>query len=619
MEQQERTQSLLGLLAKSVQTHASRTALLDPNTSGGYDAWTYSEFWRDVRGIAWHLEQLGVASKQLVGLLAESRAWWPITDFAVMGLGAVVVPVYPSLTAVQVEYIVNQSQMSGIFLQDVWQLSKLLELSPDAIPTLRFVVLYEDPEDKESEWRLIEAKKRWQVELYSAFRLGQGTFSQEAWEARYGRLTRDDLATIVYTSGTTGNPKGTMLTHGNLLSNIEAISNLIPLRATDRSLSYLPLSHIFERTAGQFVPLAAGASIAYSRGIKYISEDFRRVPPTVFTTVPRLLEKVQEQVLRKVEQGSPWRKKIFLRAMKAATRARVDGEKVSQWVLSLYDRLVFEQIREATGGRIRMIVTGGAPLPLYVAKFFTAIGITVVEGYGMTETSPVVAVNRPEKPRIGFAGKVLYNVEARIASDGELLVRGPSITPGYWRDSAATAEAIDAEGWLHTGDIGELTDDGYLKITDRKKSLIILSTGKKVVPAAVEAEILKDPYIDQVMLVGQNRKYVSAIVVPSAEMLSVAAQRSGADESAASVSGTEAGHSSEQVLGAATANAASFLLQRIQEDTADLARFEQPKKVIVAKEPFTVENGLLTPTLKVRQRDVAKRYEAEIDALYEQD
>ncbi len=616
MGQQDGTHSLPELLAKSVQAHASRTALLDPNTSGGYDAWTYKELWRDIRRVARQLEMVGVGPDDLVGLLAESRAWWPITDFAVMGLGAVVVPVYPSLTAPQIEYIVNQSQMSGIFLQDVKQLAKLLELPTDAMSGLRFIVLYEDPEDEHAVDVVSDAKQRWQVELFSAWRTAEEAFSEAEWEARYKNLRRDHLATIVYTSGTTGNPKGTMLTHGNLLSNVEGISELIALRATDRALSYLPLSHIFERTAGQFVPFSVGASIAYSRGIKFISEDFRRMPPTVFTTVPRLLEKVQEQVLRQVEQGSARRKKIFERALKAGTVARVNGGSVASWRLSLYDRLVFERIRQATGGHIRFIVTGGAPLPLYVAKFFTAVGVTVVEGYGMTETSPVIAVNRPEAPRLGFAGKVLPNVEARIADDGELLVRGPSISPGYWRDRAATAEAIDADGWLHTGDIGELTGDGYLRITDRKKSLIILSTGKKVVPAAVEAEILKDPYIDQVMIVGQNRKYVSAIVVPNQEVLGDVWQ--GADrEVAAGGSSAQTGVQTAQAT--AGGDPAEFLLQRIQADTANLARFEQPKKVIVANEPFTVENGLLTPTLKVRTRDVTKRYEAEIDALYEHD
>ncbi|WDL98225.1 AMP-dependent synthetase/ligase [Alicyclobacillus sp. ALC3] len=617
MGQQEGTHSLPELLAKSVQAHASRTALLDPNTSGGYDAWTYTEFWRDIRRVARQLETVGVGPDDLVGLLAESRAWWPITDFAVMGLGAVVVPVYPSLTGPQIEYIVNQSQMSGIFLQDVKQLAKLLELPTDSMPGLRFVVLYEDPEDEHAVDVVGNARQRWQVELFCAWQTAEEAFSEAEWEAHYRNLTRDQLATIVYTSGTTGNPKGTMLTHGNLLSNVEGISAMIALRATDRSLSYLPLSHIFERTAGQFVPFSVGASIAYSRGIQFISEDFQRMPPTVFTTVPRLLEKLQEQVLRQVEQGSARRKRIFERALKAGTAARVDGARVGSWRLSLYDRVVFERIRQATGGHIRLIVTGGAPLPLYVAKFFTAIGLTVVEGYGMTETSPVIAVNRPEAPRLGFAGQVLANVAARIAEDGELLVRGPSISPGYWRDAAATAEAIDADGWLHTGDIGELTDDGYLRITDRKKSLIILSTGKKVVPAAVEAEILKDPFIDQVMIVGQNRKYVSAIVVPNQEVLGDARLEETDREVAAGRDRAQTEAQTAQF--AAGGDRAEFLLQRIQADTANLARFEQPKKVIVANEPFTVENGLLTPTLKVRTRDVTKRYEAEIDALYEQD
>lgn len=623
-------ESLPRMLANSVQTHASRTALLDPNGAGGYDAWTYAQLWRDVRRVAWHLDEIGVRRNEKVGLVAESRAWWPITDFAVMGLGAVVVPVYPSLTAPQVSYIVNQSEMRGVFLQNLKQLSKLLELPADAMPGLEFVVFYEEPTGDHAQGLLIEAAKRWRVERFEPWRLGDDEFSLDDWEARYADLTRADLATIVYTSGTTGNPKGTMLTHGNLLSNVEGTAEIVQVRTSDRSLSYLPLSHIFERTAGQFIPFAVGASIAYSRGMDHITEDFVRMPPTVLTTVPRLLEKVQEQVIRTVDHGGPTKRRLFEHAVACGKAARVNHKHVAKWHLALYDRLVFEKIRAALGGHVRMIVSGGAPLPPYVGEFFASVGVTVVEGYGMTETSPVIAVNRPEAPRIGMAGQVLSNVQARIAEDGELLVRGPSITPGYYRDEVATAEALTEDGWLRTGDIGELTDDGYLRITDRKKSLIILSTGKKVVPAAVEADILKDPFVDQVLLLGQNRKYVTAIVVPNADMLKslvhstsrgtpagsrgAGGQGTPAGSADSKTSATDAGRQISQA--SSNGALAELLLKRIQEDTAEFARFEQPKKVLVVDEPFSVENGLLTPTLKVRARDVTKRYAAEIDEMY---
>lgn len=599
-ETSDAVQNLPQLLAKTVQNHAERTALLDPNSAGGYDAWTYAELWRDIRRVARHLQRAGANERDRIGMLAESRAWWPIVDFATMGIHAVVVPIYPSLTSSQIEYIVNQSGMTGLFLQDQKQLSKLLELPADAIPNLKFVVLLEPLEDDHGEWLRAEAERRFAVHQFESWRLSTDAFAEAEWSAQLQQVTRADLATIVYTSGTTGLPKGTMLTHGNLLANVEGIREIVKVKPTDRSLSYLPLSHIFERTAGQFVPFDVGATIAYSRGINYIAEDFKRMPPTVFTTVPRLLEKVQEQVVRQVERGGGVKRWLFARAVACGTAARVEHQSVAGWRLGLFDRLVFEKIRMATGGQLRMIISGGAPLPPYVGRFFTAAGLTVMEGYGMTETSPVVAVNPPDAPRLGMAGKVLPNVEVRIAEDGELLVRGPSITPGYYEDAAATAEALTADGWLHTGDIGEVTDDGFLRITDRKKNLIVLSTGKKVVPAAVESEILKDPYIDQVLLIGQGRKYVSAIVVPNAAMF-------------------ETLRSNQAGGGEATdpsAALSAFLLERMLQDTVEFAKFEQPKKVLVAREPFTVENGQLTPTLKVRSRDVLKEYEQEIEALY---
>lgn len=608
MSKRPRARNLTSMLCDSVQAHPSATALLNPTATGGYDAWTYAELWRDIRRVALRLEQMGVKPGDNVGLLAESRAWWPITDFAVMGLQAVVVPIYPSLTATQVAYIVNQSQMSGIFLQDAQQLEKLVELAPAALPRLKFVVLYEDrAETAQTSAVIEEANKRWQVESFEAWRTAREMFSEEEWERRFAPLSEDHLATIVYTSGTTGNPKGTMLTHGNLLSNLDGIREVVNVSPSDRSMSYLPLSHIFERTAGQFFPLSAGAAIAYSRGMKYIAEDFKRMPPTLFTTIPRLLEKVQEQVMLRAEQtrGGKW---LLQRALACGTAARVEGKPTAKWRLAVYDRLVFKKIREATGGRVRMVVSGGAPLPAYVGRFFAAAGIPVIEGYGMTETSPVIAVNPPQAPRFGTAGKVLSNVEVQIAEDGELLVRGPSISRGYYDDPVATAEAFSEDGWLHTGDIGNISEDGYLSITDRKKSLIILSTGKKVVPAAVETEILKDPLIDQVLLVGQNQKYVSAIVVPNEEM---------AQEWREAAAGIESGGSegtNPNVV--STGPLADFFLKRVGAATVNLARFEQPKKVLIVREPFSVENGLLTPTLKVRARDVSNRYAAQIALLY---
>lgn len=592
--------NLVEMMESAVAKYQERPALVDPLEDGSFESWTYGELWDDVQRIGGRLRQLGVQQGHRVGLLAESRAWWPICDVGIMSVGGCTVPIYPSVPSNQVEHIVKHAEMVGIFVQNRKQFSKLLEIDPSELSSLHFVVIL----DEEAEVNLESGDTRnWKVYRYKEWRNEDPVMAEEAWQAGYRSLAPSDLATIVYTSGTTGLPKGAMLTHGNLLANVEGIAGNVQLSSNDRSLSYLPLSHIFERTAGQFFPFSQGVCITYSRGFAKITEDFRRIPPTVLTTVPRLLEKTYEQVMLQVHQAPKWKQRLFERALQVATRARVNGEKVLSFELYLYDKLVFKPILQAFGGRLKLIVVGGAPMPTYAGRFFTAVGFTVIEGYGMTETSPVVSVNLPSKPRLGTAGKVLFNVETKVAEDDELLVRGPSIMLGYFRDEQATRDAFTADGWLKTGDIGELSEDGYLTITDRKKNLIVLSTGKKVTPAPIEAEILKNPYVNQVLLTGQGRRYVSAIIVPNEELVRQWLTQK-----------WEGDISREKWN--EIAELKDFLLSEILAGVHGLARFEQPKRVLIAREPFTVENNQLTPTLKVRANIVHKSYEKELDEMY---
>lgn len=592
--------NLVEMLEQAVEKYGTQLALKDPREDGSFATWTYQGLWHDVQKIGSRLRQLGISQGQKVGLLAESRAWWPICDFGIMSVGACTVPIYPSVPSNQVEHIVGHAEMKGIFVQNTKQLRKLLEIDEDGLPNLEFVVTIEEEPEAGI---LKEAGKRWQIYLFSSWLKEPAGLDEEQWRSGFRDLTRENLATIVYTSGTTGLPKGAMLTHGNLLSNVEGIAGNVQLSSADRSLSYLPLSHIFERTAGQFFPLSEGACITYSRGFAHILEDFQRTPPTVLTTVPRLLEKTYEQVMRQVHESPQWKQRLFERAMKVATRSRVNGEGASSVELALYNKIVFKPILQALGGQLKLIVVGGAPMPAYAGRFFTAVGFTVVEGYGMTETSPVVSVNLPSQPRLGTAGKVLFNVETKIAEDGELLVRGPSVMPGYFHDENATREAFTEDGWLKTGDIGELSPDGYLTITDRKKNLIVLSTGKKVTPAPIEAEMAKNSYLDQVLLTGQGRKYVSAIVVPNEELV----QRWLAKKGIGNLARERWNDSSELK---------DFLLSEVLNGITNLAKFEQPKRLVIAREPFTVENNQLTPTLKVRAKNVLKDYEAELEQMY---
>lgn len=598
--------NLVMMLRDVVRDFDDKEALLDPNESGGYDTWTYRRMWEDIQSIALHLAEAGVGNGDRVGLLAESRAWWPLCDFSILSLGACTVPIYPSVPPQQIEHIVRDSGMTGIFIQDIAQLQKLLQIPKDEIPHLTFIVILDTNDLNLHPETLSEAEA-----IYRVYQLPQWTrmisrrssAAIEAWQEAWMQQNEDHLATIVYTSGTTGLPKGVRLTHGNLLSNVMGIREVFDLRSTDRSLSYLPLSHIFERTAGQFVMLSTGATIAYSRGFAHITEDFLKVPPTVFTTVPRLLEKVQEIAFKKVGNAPNWQKKLFNRAVAAGMKARVKGEHVPLWKLKLYDKLVFTQITSALGGRLRAVISGGAPLPKYVGEFFTAAGVPVCEGYGMTETSPVVCVNPPDAVRLGTAGKILPNVEVKIAEDGEILVKGPSITSGYFNNDEATEALFTEDGWLHTGDVGEVTDEGYLRITDRKKNLIVLSTGKKVTPAPIEGSILRSQFIDQTLLVGQAYKFVSLIVVPNDEEIRSWFKGQGQTPPAR-----------EQWASNSTIN--ELLMNEVRLATEGFAEFERPKKLLIVDEPFTVENGCLTPTLKVKAKVVLDMYEKEIEEIY---
>ena len=603
MERAEELKNLVMMLESTVNQYGDKEALVSPNKSDGYDTWTYQRMWSEIESIALNLQDKGVQSGDRVGLLSDGRAAWPLCDFAILSCGACTVPIYPSIPAQQIEHIVRDSGMKGLFLEDVGQLKKLLQIPPSAIPQLQFVVLLENADAEETVEVITQAKKRYGFYQFSSWTSPVLRRKNSTWREGWKEIGEEHLATIVYTSGTTGLPKGVLLSHGNLLANVRGIGEIFELRPTDRSLSYLPLSHIFERTAGQFVILRTGGTIVYSRGFSYITEDFLRMPPTVFTTVPRLLEKVLEMTWKKVDASPNWRKQLFQNAVEAGMKARVKGERVSPIKVQFYDKLVFSQIKAALGGRLRAVISGGAPLPKYVGEFFAAARIPVAEGYGMTETSPVVCVNPPGAIHLGTAGKILPNVEVRIGEDGEVLVKGPSITKGYYNNEEATRDLFTEDGWMHTGDIGEVTDDGYLRITDRKKNLIVLSTGKKVTPAPIEGSILKSRLIDQALLVGQAYKFVSLIVVPNEDEVREWYKSRGQTPLPREL------WQSDQTL-------YDLLMNEVRTATEGFAEFERPKKLLIPSDTFTVENGCLTPTLKVKARVVFDKYEKEIEALY---
>ena len=584
--------SLPELLYKTVEREGAKPALCAKGTEvgGWWREISYEGFYERVRHLAAGLSGLGVERGDRVALMSGNRPEWPIADLAIQSLGAVTVPVYPTLEAGQVAHIVEDSGAEAAILENAALLGRL-ESVRGRTPELASVVVM----DHEG----ADALSFEQVERDG------GSLPLEGWEAGWRAIGRDDVATVIYTSGTTGLPKGAVLTQGNLLSNLEGILEALPVTPDDVMLSLLPLSHVFERTAGHYLGLAAGCTIYYAESVEKVPENLREIHPTLCISVPRLYEKMYDRVLQSVSEGGGLKKKMFEDAVASGRRAyelEREGSVVGGTLklkLALYDRLVFKKLREAVGGRLRYFVSGGAKLNPDIGKLFHAAGVRIVEGYGLTETSPVISCNRLERIRFGTVGPPLHNLQVKIDDSGEVLVKGPSVMRGYLNDEKATAEAFTGDGFYRTGDVGEFDEAGYLKITDRAKNLIVLSTGKNVAPQLVETALAAAPHISQTVLVGDGRKYVSALVVPDYD----AVRRT-----------LGSGASNEEL---ATDERVRGVIERdIQAATAGFASYERPKRFILLGRELSQEEGELTPTLKVKMRAVRERYGGLVEELY---
>jgi len=566
------------------------------------DSWqdiSYTDVQENVLAIAFGLRELGVTAGQHVALLSENRPEWAFADYACLLSRCADVPVYPTLPAGQIAYILRDSGSVAIFVSSKAQLEKILAIrSPEATPALRHIIAMDADATGPGVLPLADLMTKGRA---AAARYGN--WREEALGARPG-----DLATLIYTSGTTGDPKGVMLTHGNLTSNVVTASGCIALVDGDEALSFLPLSHVFERMAGHYLLWHMGTVINYAQSIDTVSNDMIDRRPTVVLSVPRLYEKIYARVLEGSAK-SPLKKKIF-------TWARRWGEKWTDLVLAkqpvpagvalrkaIGDKLVFSKLRARTGGRLRFFVSGGAPLSAEIAKFFYTAGLPIFEGYGLTETSPVISVNTPEAIRMGTVGRPVPGVEVRIASDGEILSRGPNVMQGYYNKPEATREVIDADGWFHTGDIGELDAGGFLRITDRKKDIIVTANGKNIAPQPIENRVKTNPFVVNAVMIGDKRKFPVMLIVPNLE-----AVRAWAAEK-----GLEAMSDSALV---ASRDVNDKMEREVKRALRDLAHFEMPKKVLLIERDFSIESGELTPTLKVKRRIVEKNYQKQIDALY---
>src|SRR5688572_26635558 len=562
-----------------------------------YHSLSHREIEQRVRHCAIGLATLGVRPGERVAILSENRPEWAIADFACLTSGLTDVPIYPTLPGDQIAYILNDAGTTAIFVSNSEQASKIATIR-SAVPSLTHVISFEDV-GPSADMTMTQLEQK-----------GAAAASPQSvadYRATADAVKPDDLATLIYTSGTTGNPKGVMLTHNNIRSNVEAARSILPLAAQDVSLSFLPLSHIFERM-GDYLMWAVGSSIAYAESIDTVPVNMTEVRPTVVFSVPRLYEKMYARVLQNALSGSFIKKRIFFWARDVAETwadVKLAGKEPGGMLARKYalaQKLVFSKLKARTGGRLRYFVSGGAPLAPEINKFFFAAGLVILEGYGLTETSPVIGVNTPKDFRIGTIGRPVAGVEVKIAADGEILTRGPGVMKGYYNNPAATAEAIDADGWFHTGDIGELRD-GFLAITDRKKDIIVTAGGKNIAPQPIENSVKTNKYVSQAVMIGDKRKYPVLLVVPNWDNLEKWAK-------VKNILWTDRA----QLLAMPTVHAK--MDKEVRSKFEGLASFETPKKVALLEHDFSVDSGELTPTLKVKRRVVDRNYKAIIDGLY---
>ncbi len=576
----------------------SRQDAYQVRRDGRYHSISHAEVLLRVRRVALGLRDLGLARGDRVAILSENRPEWAFADWACLSLGMADVPVYPTLPADQVTHILRDSGAVAIFVSNQDQAAKVASIRAE-LPGLKYVITFLPALAVGTDLTLASIEAR-----------GAALDSPEhaaAWKADALTVAPDDLATLIYTSGTTGLPKGVMLTHRNLTSNVIESRTKIPFSGHDVALSFLPLSHVFERM-GDYLFWATGTSIAYAESIDTVPLNLQEVRPTFCMSVPRLYEKMYARILENALAGGGLKKRIFFWARSVAERwadEKLAGREpfgMLAWQYALAQTLVFSKLLARTGGRLRFFVSGGAPLAPEINKFFYAAGLVILEGYGLTETSPVIAVNTPDAFRIGTVGKPIDGVEVRIATDGEILTRGPHVMRGYYNNPVATAEAIDADGWFHTGDIGVL-EEGFLRITDRKKDIIVTAGGKNIAPQPIENKIKTNKYISQAVMIGDKRKFPVLLVVPNFDQLEPWAGRK-------NIIWTDRA----QLLTMPTVKAK--IEKEVAKETEGLARYETPKKIALLEHDFSVERGELTPTLKVKRRVIDRDYKPLIDALY---
>lgn len=587
--------NLLTMLQATVDAHPGRDALIWKEDQRWHRQ-TYTALWHEIGSLAHSLIQLGVAPQSKVALLSTNRPEWTIADFAILFCGAISVPIYPTSTAQQIGFILADSDVEILFAET----RELAERAKAAAPAhLRCIILFESSASSGSDSPEEAPSCRDYRELVAA---GDELHKIFGTPRSYESVGEHEIATICYTSGTTGPPKGVMLTHHNLIWNIEQFHHYLPVLLTDTTLSHLPLSHIFERTCGQFTILFAGGAIAYAEDMAKVAQNIAEIRPTLLLSVPRFYEKVYASIINSADQFSFFKRLLFRAALRIGKQHQQRKSPFTSLLRPLFDRLVFAKVRAKLGGNLRLLVAGGAALPPHLAEFFLALKLPISEGYGLTETSPVIATNPIDQIRIGTVGRPLPDLQVKTAEDGEILVKGPSVMVGYYKNEEATRAAFDEQGWFRTGDIGVL-EAGYLRIVERKKNILVLTTGKNVAPFPIESALAQSAFISQAILFGDGRKYVTALIVPDFAQLKLYCEGRDLPVEIPDLLTTQAVH--------------ELYAREIEQALRAFAPFEIPKRFALLPRELTLEAGELTATLKVRTHVLLARHRELIESMYD--
>ena len=588
-------QSVPQMLFNTIENHANKD-VFRYKRDGETKSITYEELKVTITKLVHGLLQKGIVEGDKIAILSNNRPEWPIADFSAFILHGVVVPIYQTLPPNQIEYILKDANVRAIFVEDNEQYTKIKQIK-DNLPNLEFIFSFSDIKDAHSD-----------IETFDALIQRGADGNSAKIKELIDSIDPDEICSLVYTSGTTGKPKGVMLHNRGFITDIinsEAVLNLLP---EDVFMSFLPLSHLYERLAGHWCPIYRGATIHYAQSINTVVQDIAEAKPTVMVSVPRLYEKIAAAVFEQVDNGSMVKRKIFNWALKtglAYHKQRNSGH-VSAWLQKKYnfaDKLAFTKIKTKLGGSFRYPIAGGAPLSVETLKFFEAIGLPIIEGYGMTETHLIITLTPFGGTKYGSCGKSIQCVELKISDEGEVLVKGETLMKGYYNQPELTREVIDKDGWLHTGDIGYIDEDNFLFLTDRKKNILVTSGGKNVASTPIENKLKQSKYIDDVCLIGDQRKFISALIIPNFDNLTKWARNNELN--------------TDDIANLVKSPAVVTMMEKeIEKYQEDFARFEKVKKFILLSEPLTIENGELTPSLKIKKEIVKNKFKNEIEALY---